>query len=162
MPVPVNLFAGLAPLISTERRSSVDMKPHDTKMTSVDQYGRSDSILTHINSSSGPIGTTPVTHCTTSGTCTNIHPEPVPNSFDPDPNGSDRDYNSLNTSFGNIQIDLDNLGAILGSTSITVCKPVVPTSGSTTQTRPGTTPTSMGDPSTQLKQNIENEPSDYR
>jgi len=149
MSVPVTLFAGLAPLLSTERRSSVDMKSNDSKMSPVDQYGRSDSILTHLNSATPSIPTTP--HCTTSGTCTSI----PPTGFS-DPTESDRDYNSLNTSFGNIQIDLDNLGAILGSTSITVCKPAV------TGVQTGTTSTSTGEPSAQ--QSTENEPtySDYR
>ena len=99
--------------------------------TPVDQYGRSDCILTTgqnlsshaVNQSSG----------STSGQKLDelVKPEiknsspvslPVTSLCSAVEINQDRDYN-LN-SFGNIQIDLTNLGAILGSTSITVGKPV--------------------------------------
>jgi len=144
VPIPVSIFPGLEPLISTERRSSVDMNStSDSKLTSVDQYGRSDSILTHLTV--GPKvaqcaakkpSTLPV--CVAPPCVVQSHSEPS------------SDYN-LNSSFGNIQIDLDNLGAILGSTSITVDKPHHLASKSE--------PNSSS--STQFKQNIP-QPSDYK
>ena len=75
------------------------------------------------------------------------------NQVDATPASASVDYN-LNSSFGNIQIDLDNLGAILGSTSITVCKPVTPGPTSPSNIK--------GESSSQLKQNTETEPSDYK
>ena len=136
------IFSGLEPLISTERRSSVDMKPQAIPVnhfgsgsrTPVDQYGRSDCILTTGQNLNNHVAAAVNQSCaSTSGQKLGepAKPEiknplpislPVTSLCSAVEINQDRDYN-LN-SFGNIQIDLTNLGAILGSTSITVGKPV--------------------------------------
>ena len=101
--------------------------------TPVDQYGRSDCILTTGQNLSNHAAAVVNQSCaSTSGQKLSepVKPEitnplpvslPVTSLCSAVEINQDRDYN-LN-SFGNIQIDLTNLGAILGSTSITVGKP---------------------------------------
>ena len=94
--------------------------------TPVDQYGRSDSILTTAGPSLSTSGQTlgePKLEAQTDLTTAVPNSLPVQNLGSAIEINQDRDYN-LNSSFGNIQIDLTNLGAILGSTSITVGEPL--------------------------------------
>ena len=119
VPVPM-LFPGLAQLLSTERRSSVDVNLKDN---AIDEYGRSDPASVYGKS---PRKKSPKSSVDFSMEQSKIDVSAIkipdiriPELAAEKPAKPEMEFNN----FGNFEIDLDNLGAILGSTSITISKP---------------------------------------